>query len=193
MQKAALVEVLIDLLEALDIDSELLEEAEDLLGRTQNDGAVTKTLWKCLQHLTTIAKQNKKLVTELSDTTSREAFKNRILEAVKKAQSNGLVVSEGMWGVRWSDGKWVLAFGLNRCCPLGALMLNEQPAAVEPSEISEEYFEKLFKVPGKWVVSFIKGVDNIPFNAAINDLEMYEFGCDVEKGLHVPEEATEAV
>jgi len=106
-------------------------------------------------------------------------FKERVVDAVREAKSKGYMLLAGRWGVMWHGGQWISPD--KQCCPLGALLLKEQPEYLNEHGLSipaKEYFEALFGVPE--VFSFISGVDGHRlFNA--RDLNMYKLGQEMRE------------
>ena len=97
--------------------------------------------------------------------------KTRILQAVRWALDQGYRVSGGEWGVyQQVDGSW--APKTDAClCPLGALLLQEQPAEGDP-EIAAA---AVLGVSTRWVFDFTLGVDGEPHH----DSDAYSLGCEI--------------
>lgn len=87
----------------------------------------------------------------------------RIIAACAKAQAKGYRVEAGTWGVGWNakGNKWApLKTANKRLCPLGALVLAEQPP---PGRYQSVPFAaaQLLGVDMHWVVDFQCAFDDV--------------------------------
>ncbi len=87
----------------------------------------------------------------------------RIIAACTKALAKGYRVEAGAWGVGWNakSNKWSpLKIAHKRLCPLGALVLAEQPPPGRYQSVPEAV-AKLLGVDMHWVVDFQCAFDDV--------------------------------
>ncbi len=90
----------------------------------------------------------------------------RILDAVKAAKAQGIEIVQGAWSVRWDAEEKKFVCENNCCCPLGALLLTEQPEVVgeeEDIDDAEQLSQVAAAVLGKdeeWTNNFVEAYDD---------------------------------
>lgn len=134
---------------------------------------------------------------DLIETTSEDVaaiaqFEKRVLEAVKWAKENGYTLETNRWAVWWApaelglDGRrWVCTISRN-CCPLGALLLKEQPTKtvqVLPYVVDEDA-PSLFGVPHGFMRSFLNGIEGHDYRFKGDCLYLYDFGRRLREEIH---------
>lgn len=87
----------------------------------------------------------------------------RIIAACEKMQAKGFRVEAGAWGVGWNAkrSKWApLKSASKRLCPIGALVLTEQPVPGRYQSVPEAA-AKLLGVGMHWLVDFQGAFDGV--------------------------------
>lgn len=87
----------------------------------------------------------------------------RIIAACSKVQAKGFRVEAGTWGIGWDPAreKWApFKRASKRLCPLGALVLTEQPPPGRYRTVPEAVV-KLLGVDMHWVIDFQCAFDGV--------------------------------
>jgi hypothetical protein len=110
-----------------------------------------------------------------------EEFKKQIRGGMEWAKQQGIITMRGFWGVWFFENKWHLTMETPTgcCCPLGALLLRDQPAGVhEPGGQHRTNLGTLSEhlgVQASLLEYFIHGVDgNIPPDSDEKATEWWE-------------------
>ncbi len=117
-----------------------------------------------------------------------EEIAARVIDASNKTMARGinidgrrLSVRPGKWGVIRDCGKWA---ALSDCtCPLGALLLTEQPKHM-PDESAPRALARVLERSGDWIAGFVKAIDSGDDNDDGSD--GYVCGMAVRKALGWP-------
>lgn len=89
-------------------------------------------------------------------------IKSRIDAAIETVEARGISLEAGYWGVWSRDGEWTtsdLGSHKDRCCPLGALLLAEQPRPASDDEEPDVCAALALGRSYGWVAAFIEGFD----------------------------------
>lgn len=92
-----------------------------------------------------------------------DEIKARIDAAIEKAEARGITLEDGIWGVWVENGEWTttdLGEHKDRCCPLGALLLAEQPQVDDDDVIADVCAARVLGKDSRWVEAFIDGFDS---------------------------------
>jgi len=121
-------------------------------------------------------------IAESADPYRHKEIEARIWRAIEHAQRLGIDVGRYPYGVFESaTGNWVAP--TKRVCPLGALMLAEQPIPSK-HQMTHQISELIGKTP-EWVRSFCCGVDRGEDFYEFGIKEAFEMGdslCEKAKG-----------